>query len=303
MAWNELFEIHYNKIPYEFHLHGLCDLQIGSTSTVMGLIKRRIQEICDDPVDSGIIIPGDIEDEDRPSTRAIRKGAFAEREEVIFRDAEKHRAWIDKEIIPLLLPLQKKTKYGIMGVLAGHHWTQLSPVQNSVQYICQELTRLGGKKVNYLGEMFSYMDLRFMSDINKFERIRRVVHVQHGEGGGQTKSSSLNKLDRTNHGFEADVFIRAHDCQIVACKYDRLYPREMTRNSDSPELMAKNIAMLNLGSATRGYEIGKGRPSYIESKMMRPTAMGWGTVKFKIYRSGTFEDSNRNVKCDIRVEI
>lgn len=267
----------------------------------MDMVKMRVDEICKDPVDSGVIIPGDIEDEDRPSTRAIRKGAFAGREEVIYRDAEKHMAYLDKLVIPILLPLQK-TRFGIMGVLAGHHWTQLSPVLNSVQYICQELKRLSGRTVPYLGEMSAFMDLRFKC-ANSVS-LRRVVHVQHGEGGGQTKSASLNKLDRTSQGFIADAYIRAHDCQIVASKFDQLYPKELKDGENvDPVLLAKHIAVLNLGSATRGYEIAKGPPSYIESKMMRPTAMGWGTLKFKIRKAWTWEDPQRNAKIEIKVEI
>lgn len=301
MAWIEKYEVPFSTMPYEFHLHGLCDLQIGSTSTILEMIKVRVDEICDDPFDSGVVIPGDIEDEDRPSTRALRKAVFAERGEVIQRDAEKHLAWLDKSVIPLLLPLQK-TKFGIMGVLAGHHWTQISPVLNSCQYICQEISRLSKRPVPYLGEMSAFMDLRFRPNGERQRSVRKVVHVQHGEGGGQTKSASLNKLDRTSQGFEADVYIRAHDCQIVASKYDRLYPKELG-SGDEPALLARHIAVLNLGSATRGYEIGKGAPSYIESKMMRPSALGWGTVKFKLRKARTHEDPARNTKCEIKVEI
>lgn len=301
MAWAEYYEIPYKSAPYEFHLHGLCDLQIGSSSTVIEKIKLWIEEICDDPFDSGVIIPGDLEDEDRPSTRAIRRGAFAGREEVIYADSRKHMAWIDKEVIPLLLPLQKRTKFGIMGVLAGHHWTQITPALNSVQYICQELTRLSGKKVEYLGQMMSFLDLRFKCQDG--HNIRKVGHVQHGEGGGQTKSASLNKLDRTFHGFEADFFIRAHDCQVVATKWNRLYSKELKNKQSTPTILSKSAVGLNLGSATRGYEIGKGEPSYVESAMFRPTEMGWGTIKFKFRKARTFEDHDRNVRCDMKVEI
>lgn len=299
MAWVEQVEIPFNKTPYEFHLHGLCDLQLGSSSTVVDKIKMWIDEICDDPFDSGIIIPGDIEDEDRPSTRAIRQSAFADRSEVPKRDAQKHIAWLDKEVIPILLPLQK-TKFGIMGVLAGHHFTQISPVINSAEYICNELTRLSGKKVNYLGQMMSFLDLRFKIGPKS---LRCVGHVQHGEGGGQAKSSSLNRLDRTFQGFEADFYVRAHDCQIVATKWDRLSAKESRNSKSEPAIIASHAVGLNLGSATRGYEIGKGAPSYVESGMMRPTAMGWGTIKFKIRRSRIWEDPDRNIKLDIKVEI
>lgn len=298
MAWSEVLKVPFVKTPYQFNLHGLCDLQIGSESTSLSVIKSRIHEIINDPVDSAVIIPGDIEDEDRPSTRTIRESAFAGRGEVVTRDAQKHMAFVDKEIIPLLLPLQK-TKYGIIGVLAGHHWTQLSPVLNSAQYICQELTRLSGKKVSYLGEMSTFLDIRFQSH---GRGVRMVGHIQHGEGGGQTKASSVNKLERAFQSFDADFYIRAHDCQIIASKADRLYPKA-SRDGEHPEMLHKTVAYLNLGAATRGYEMSRGPASYIEKGMMRPSTLGWGTIAFKIRNAYQHEDSHRNYRCDMKITI
>lgn len=272
---------------------------MGSESCSEKLVKLRVEEICEDPVDCGTVICGDIEDEDRPSTRERRRSAFADRPEVNTRDSEKHMAWLDKAVIPLLLPLQN-TKYGIMGVLAGHHWTQVTPANNSVQYICNELTRLSKKKVSYLGEMSSFMDFRFKSGERGL--CRTVGHVQHGEGGGQTKGSTIAKLDRTAQGFEADWYIRAHDCQIVASKVDRLYTKEV-HHGTAPDLMSRTIAFLNLGSATRGYDFNKNAPSYIEAKMMRPVTMGWGSISFVIRKARAFEDVNANYKIDMRVTI
>ncbi len=297
MAWIEQYEIPLPKIPYKFHLHGLSDLQLGSTSTSLSVIKRRIDEITSDPEDCGIIIAGDIEDEDRPSTREIRKAAFAGREEVNTRDAAKHLAYLDKHVIPILLPLQH-TKFGIMGVLAGHHFTNISPVLNSAQYICQELKRLSKKNVPYLGQMSSFMDMRFR---NKWKSLRIVGHVQHGEGGGQTKASTVTKLDRAFQGFDADFYIRAHDCQAVAYKMDRLYAK--SSRGGLPEIVSRTTAHLNLGSATRGYEMGKGAPSYIESGMLRPTAMGWGTIKFTFRTALKDEDANEGLKYDMKLEL
>ena len=301
MAWCEVYELPVNY-PYRFNLHGLSDLQIGSESSSSNIIRQRIDEITSDPIDSGVVILGDIEDEDRPSTRAIRRSAFADRDEVVHRDAEKHMAYIDKAIIPVLLPIQTKTKYGIMGVVAGHHWTQLSPVLNSVQYICNELTRISKKKVNYLGEMSSFLDIRFRGKNDGKIGVRSVGHIQHGEGGGQTKGSSLSKIERTAQGQIADWYMRAHDCQIVACYQPRLKPMEV-RVGSAPKLLCQNIPYLNLGSATQGYDFNKNSPSYIESKMMRPTTMGWGTLKFNIRKARQHEDVNRNYMADIKIEI
>lgn len=274
-------------------------MQIGSESTSLSVIKTRIHEIIEDPCDSGVIIPGDLEDEDRPSTRAIRQAAFAGRGEVIHRDAQKHMAYIDKEIVPLLLPLQK-TKYGILGVLGGHHWTQISPVLNSVQYICNELSRLSKRKVPYLGEMMSYLELSFQKGI---KTIRKIGLIVHGEGGGQTKASTIQKIERLAQGFEGDFFIRGHDCQLVATKTDKLYPKLQRQSDRDPEMLSKTIVYLNLGAATRGYEMNLNTPSYIEQKLLRPSSMGWGSIKFIIRKAHTWEDSDHNLKCTMKVEI
>lgn len=280
------------------HLHGLSDLQIGSESTSLRIIKDRIDEICADPVDSGVVILGDITDDDRPSTREKRASAFADRPEVISNDALRHMEWIDREIIPLLEPLQK-TKYGIFGILAGHHYAALSPQLNSASYICKRLKETTKRHVPYLGEMSSFIDFRFRDEK---KGIRVVGHLQHGEGGGQTKGSTISKLERTAQGFEADFYMRAHDCQLVATKTDRLYPKKSQRGSE-PEMMSRTIAMLNLGAATRGYEMSKSHTSYVEKAMMRPTTMGWGSLWFHIRKAHRYEDEDQSYKADISIVI
>jgi hypothetical protein len=158
--------------------------------------------------------------------------------------------------------------------------------------------RSDGKKAVYLGQMVAYMDLWFAY---RHTKIKMLVHVQHGEGGGQAVAAWANKIDRSAQGFDGDVFIRAHDCQIGATKKPKLYPKES--NYGEVALLDRTIAYLNTGAATRGYEISKKDSSYIEQKMMRPSSMCWGTVKFK-FRSATLEeDPNRNIRCDLKVEI
>lgn len=273
-------------------------MQIGSDSTSLSVIKARIKEIVEDPTDCGVVIAGDVDDNDRPSTRAIRRSAFAERQEVIDADAKNYMRYCDSEIIPILLPLQQ-TKYGIIGIIAGHHYYQITPVLNSAQYICNRLTELSKKKVTYLGEMSSFLDMRFQ---NRGKGLRVVGHVQHGEGGGQTKAAAINKIERAFQSFEADFYIRAHDCQIISSKTDRLYPKAL-RRGDQPEMLHKTVAYLNLGAATRGYEMSRGPASYIEKGMMRPCTLGWGSLNMTIGRALDSEDRHSNLKCYMKITI
>jgi hypothetical protein len=310
--WSEPFDLPFSGTEYRFNLECVADFQLGSRSCCRWKIIQHIEDILENAktTDSGVVVAGDLEDEDRPSTRVIRAKIAAERGEVRDRDAEKHMAWLDKDVIPLLLRLHEGTKYGIMGGVAGHHWTQLTeyeeadgskvPAMNSVQYIFRELQRKTGKPCKYLGEMVSFLDFRFKHKSG--QTLRQVGLLQHGEGGGQTKGSTVNKLERAAQGFDADFYIRGHDCQLVGTKTDQLYAKA-SRGGDNNAIASRTKAMLNLGSATMGYEMRRDSSSYIESAMMRPATMGWGTIKFKIRKSLAAEDPNQNWRADMKLEF
>jgi len=293
----------FNELPYRMNLECLADWQLGSRSTCKWKIEQHIDDILERAkiTDSAVVFAGDIEDEDRPSTRAIRQQIAADRAEVVERDAQKHMAWLDRDVVPLLLKLHKGTKYGILGGVAGHHWTKLSPALNSVQYLFNEVQRKTGKPCVYLGEMVSFLDFRFRSTKGDRKAVKQIGLLQHGEGGGQTKGSTINKLERAAQGFDADFYIRGHDCQLVGTKTDQLFPKES--HNGLPEIHSRTKVMLNLGAATMGYEMGRGNPSYIEQGMLRPATMGWGTIKFRIRRSWTGEDANKNMRADLSVEF
>ena len=297
MAWIDNQTIWFSK-PERYNLYALSDLQIGSESCNKTLIRRTIDTIRKDPRGM-IVIAGDIEDDDRPSTRGKRRQMFADRPEVLNADAMKHLQWVDREVLPVLMPLTKMP-IGIVGVLAGHHWSQLTPSMNSVQYICNRLSELGGKKVPYWGEMSAWLYIRFKGK-GKWagKSVTKLAHVQHGAGGGQSLASALNKLEITSQGFPADVYIRAHDCKLVAAKTAKVYPRD---HEGVPELNSNDVALLNVGAATRGYNLTVGPPDYVEAMMMRPTALGWGTVHFDIRSSFPWEGAG-GVMADIKVEI
>jgi len=307
MAWSEKWRIPFNAYPYKFNLECIADFQLGSRSCCEWKINQHIDDILENAkhTDSGVIVAGDLEDEDRPSTRMIRAHIAAERSEVVQRDAMKHIAWLEQKVIPMLIRLHKGTKYGIMGGVAGHHFTQLTeyedangknqPAINSVQYIYRRLAEITGKPCVYLGEMVSFLDFTF-ENTKSGHTVRQVGLLQHGECSG-----AANKLTRTAKGFDADFFVRGHDCKLIGTKEDQLYARES--RGGEPAILSRTRAMLNLGSATLGYEMTKGAPSYIEQKMMLPSTMGWGTLKFRIRKASKSEDDNRNMRVDIKLEF
>ena len=284
--------------PTKFNIYFGADFQLGSDSTDKSVIRRWVNEVMEDPLGLWCIL-GDIEDDDRPSTRAIRRGAFAERREVQTADAKKHILYIEKEVIPLLAPLTE-SKLGSLGVLAGHHWYDLGEL-NSTQYICNRLSTMGRKqKVPYLGQMSAWVHLKFQKgDPSSRGPLQRKIHIQHGVGGGKTIAAALTALERTSKGFRADAYIRAHDCTLVAGKYDQVE----SKDSDTPGLNHRTVTLMNVGAATRGYEMTLDNPSYPEMGMMNPRTLGWGKLECYVHKELKAVDPSKNWDVRFRATI
>jgi hypothetical protein len=296
MAWIQNHEVAIQKSG-RVTLHAISDLQLESGSCDRRLVKQAIREIAEDPTGGLSVILGDIEDADRPTTRSRKVQTFGDRIEVLNQEGKIYLTYLDHEVIPMLLPLAK-TRNGCIGILAGHHWKRLTNDLNSVQYICQRLSVLSGRKVPYLGQMSSWVWLSFRLRADHVAA-KTLIHVQHGVGGGQTLASALNRLEMTSRAFEADLLIRAHDCKLVTAKFDRLYPK----SGDEPTLLHRTIGLMNIGSFTRGYALSTGEPEYPEAEMMRPTTLGYGKAHFDIRKSYAHEDLSQNYRADIKLEI
>jgi hypothetical protein len=296
MAWIQNHEVPYSSLE-RFSVHALADFQLGSSSCNVDLVKNTIARIAKDK--NGIlVIAGDIEDSDRPTTRIMRQQTFAGRREVLSWDAKNHQAWIDQEVLPLLAPLAQMP-LGFACVLAGHHWTQLDATTNSVEYICNRLSVSGKRNVPYLGEMSAWIRLKFIGKGKyKGKNFTKMLHVQHGVGGGGTLASALARLEKTVNGFPCDAAIRAHSCHLTAGKIARVSPEI---DSEEVALYDKTVALLNIGSATRGYDLTKSAPDYVEAGMMNPLASGWGSLHFDLRDAYPWEGAG--VNCDIRIEI
>lgn len=314
MAYARKFVIEMDALPFMFALEFKGDWQLGSRSTCEWKIDDDIEETLNraKTMASGVLFLGDIEDEDRPSTRAIRKTISADRSEVAERDAAKHVSYLEADILPRLVRLHEGTKYGIMGGVAGHHWTFLpggaevngKKLYSSVEYMYARLEQITGKPCIYMGQMASFVDLRFRcTEASGVEgkSCRSVGFIQHGEGGGATKSATVTKLERAAQGFDAQWYARGHDCQILGTKTDQLYARDTKGEESEGSIGSRTKTMLNLGAATMGYELGRGNPSYVESGMMRPVTMGWGTKLFRIRTAHYSEDPSCNLKADIKL--
>lgn len=295
MAWVNTVITPVESIPRKFNIYFGADFQIGSESTDKQVVRNWVRKVVADPNAMWGLL-GDIEDDDRPTTRAIRRGAFSGRKEVIGADAKKHKLWIDREVLPVLLPLVKKP---CIGVLGGHHWYDMGE-QTSTQYICNALTGEKGHKVPYLGQMSAWVRMIFRGEPRW--GVEKLMHIQHGVGGGGTLASALNRLEKTAQGFHGDIYVRAHDCKLVSGKYDILEPVR-TQDDCPPRLKHRTVALMNIGSATRGYEMTLNDPNYAEMGMMRPQTLGWGVVHIQVYKQSRTVDPHKSVTADVTIEI
>jgi len=297
MAWVAAHKVELEESGI-WTLDFISDLQLGSESCCKATIMRHIKTILGRKQGAFCSL-GDIEDEDRPSTRVIRAKIAAERSEVVKRDCDKHKLWLDTDVIPFLTPLVKGSRF--LGGVSGHHWAQMTGT-TSVEYLYKAWGNIAGYEIQYWGQMSTWLWLQFYMQGRHIGT--KLVHLQHGVGGGQTLASAINKLERTAQGFPADAYVRAHDCKRVAAKTVEVFPKQMNaEDPGKPELFHRDIVLLNIGAGARGYDITRDQPSYVENAMMRPVGMGWGSLHFNVRRSQTDEDSNRSWRIDINAEI
>jgi len=183
--------------PKEYDWEISSDWQIGSKACDERRVDHWIKKVVSNPR-SFWSIAGDGEDDDRPSTRSRKRQSFADRGEVLTNAGRDHMAWLDKSLVPRFKLLASRPS---AGVLAGHHWTELTTILNSVQYLCREGSKNSKFKIEYLGEMSSFVRITFKGE-GKYKgvKITRIVHIQHGTGAGTATGSALRKLVKTAKG-------------------------------------------------------------------------------------------------------
>ena len=101
--------------------------------------------------DSWWVDGGDLLDADRPSLRDRKKIMYSDRKEAWTQDDKQSMALIDKEIIPLYLPIKDRC----LGMIDGDHYAIYSNGMTSTEYIARKLG------VPYLGERMAFIGLVF----------------------------------------------------------------------------------------------------------------------------------------------
>jgi hypothetical protein len=249
--------------------------------TALDVLRRTIDKALDE--NAYFLGMGDMIDFMSPSNRQRLKGAalYDSAEDVIDDKAME----LTHEIYELAL---KPTKGRWLGMLEGHHFTQLKSGDTTDMRLCAMLD------AKHLGTS-AYVRLQFQIDTS---RLNVVLWAHHGTGGGATAAAPLNKLERAAFGWEgADIFVMGHTCKMPATRIQRPYPR--WHGKGAPDLVHRDILLVNSGGFARSYIVGNRqgqvpRGGYAEMGMMNPVPLGAPFIRIQAHRSDVGDGPTRS---------
>lgn len=165
-----------------------------------------------------------------------------------------------------------------LGLLEGHHFSQLKSGMTTDQHLCHLL------KAPFLGTC-AYIRLQFQ---NGKGRRRSVVNLwcHHGTGSGKA-GAPIAKLENLCPYWEADVFLMGHMTKQATAPVNRIYPA-YTKGGGS--LTHRKIYLVGTGGFSRGYTASRRdgavpRGNYVEQRMLNPTALGCPLLLIKPIRA------------------
>ena len=184
-----------------------------------------------------------------------------------------------------------------LGLLHGHHFFEHEDGTTSDTRIAQAL------QAPFLGTC-AFVSLSFNAragGMHSNRKLRCVIWCHHGEGGGITPQSPLNRLVHIMHYFEADIYLIGHQTKRPVVPVPRIY-----MSDHAPfRLIARKKILAGTGGFTKGYNANSrnlaGRPegSYIEQAMMGPVALGGILLKIRpVFGSGSTVD-RLDINCEV----
>ena len=244
----------------------------GEESEVaLGMLQRHIKWGVEH--DAYFIGLGDYIDTFSPSNRARLSGAqfYDTAMKAMDRDAEARV----KEIYNLAL---KPSKGRWLGLLEGHHFHEFRDRTTSDQLLARMLD------APFLGTS-AYVRLVFPYGHGSGTSTGQVlIWAHHGQGGGSTAGSALNRLERAAKSWDADIYLMGHHHKIGAQPLD--YIRPVYSPSGKPHLEHATKLLVATGSFLKGYVAGRQdggvpRGGYVEQGMMNPVQLGAPLVKIR----------------------
>lgn len=161
-----------------------------------------------------------------------------------------------------------------LGLLEGHHYSQLRDGTTTDQYLANKL------KTRFLGTC-AYVRLIFSG--SKTKRGNVTIWCHHGVGSGRI-GAPLNKLELLPAYWDADIYLMGHQSKKVAAPLDQIRP--LWKGSGEPRLTHRTILIAGTGGFSRAYlaghrQGGTPRGGYVEKGMMSPVALGGVVVKVR----------------------
>ena len=187
---------------------------------------------------------------------------------------------IDDKALDLTFELFEKalkpSKGRWLGLLEGHHFSQLKDGTTTDMRLCEMLG------AQFLGTS-AIINLVFQGPHNKRGTVKVWCH--HGVGGGGRPGSPLLKLDQLPLHWDADIYLMGHQTKKVAVPVDYI-TSVFGQGRSTPHLVHKTKLLACTGGFLKGYQVGRKdgivpRGNYVEQKMLNPVALGGVLIKIR----------------------
>lgn len=263
-----------NKTGLFMNLYCIGDVHIGSRSFLESAFGK-ITEIARKDKYAYFIFSGDVTDDDRPSTRILRKAMFNDRPEAFSQEDKQHLSWMDHYVIPKIKKLIR-TSERCLGILDGDHYRIYSNGMTSVQYICAKL------KVPYLGQGQALLRLR-ISYKGATHRVIRI-HAHHGKGSGVTEAADIRELLNISRQWDrVNIFVRGHSHKPKVIPDNRYTDYETTPAT----IGTISRLLVNSGSFRGGMSLHA--TDYPERRNYPPTSTRCPIISFIGVKENTFK--------------
>ena len=240
------------KVTPRINLYCIGDLHIGSPVFLQNAFDKLADIVRKDKY-AYFIQVGDLTEDDRPTTRVLRRAMFNDREEAMVQEDLQHISWMDSFVVPKLLKVIKPAR--CFGMLEGDHYRVYANGLSSVQYVCAKT------KIPYLGQGQALIRLHMLD--GKKENILRI-HTHHGKGGGVTEAGDLRELQAVQHQWRnVSVFLRGHSHKPKFVPFTWWY-------DTIDKVLTQEGYLINAGAFRGGMLMGK--VDYAESAVYSPTS-------------------------------
>lgn len=242
------------------------------TEVALGMLKRHIAW----GVKRGawFIGMGDYIDTFSPSNRKRLSGAqlYDTAVKAFDRDAEERT----RELLMAL----KSSKGRWLGLLEGHHYHEFRNQTTTDQLLADLL------EAPFLGTSAAIrlVFARSLSKTNHPSTGAVIIYAHHGQGGGTTAGSGLNRIARTIPSFDADIYLMGHHHKVGATPQDHI--KAVFPPNGKPHLVHQTKMLVTTGSFLKGLVVGRRdglvpRGGYAEQSMMNPLTLGAPIVRVR----------------------